>query len=59
VIAVVGAFALHPDLAGREHIVALAVGATAAGVQLLMFRRAARHLATITAVPTPAATVSA
>jgi hypothetical protein len=59
VIAVVGAFALHPDLAGREHIVALAVGATAAGIQLLMFRRAARHLATIPAVPTPAATVSA
>ena len=52
VIAVVGAFALHPDLAGREHIVALAVGAMAAGVQVLVFRRAARRLATATALPT-------
>jgi len=52
VIAVVGAFALHPDLAGREHIVALAVGSAAAGIQVLVFRRAARHLATIPATPT-------
>jgi hypothetical protein len=55
VIAVVGAFALHPDLAGREHIVALAVGAIAAGVQVLVFRGTARHLATIPAAPTVAA----
>lgn len=43
-VAVVAAFALHPDLAGREHIVALVVGAAAAGVQLLLFRSATRHL---------------
>ncbi|HEY5457508.1 MAG TPA: hypothetical protein VIJ96_18755 [Acidothermaceae bacterium] len=42
--AVLAAFALHPDLAGREHVVALVVGAAAAGVQLLAFRRATRHL---------------
>lgn len=59
VIAVVGAFALHPDLAGREHIVALAVGAIAAGVQVLVFRRTARHLAAIPAAPTVAATLRA
>jgi hypothetical protein len=47
--AVVAAFALHPDLAGREHIVALVVGAAAAGVQLLVFRRTARHLVTLSA----------
>jgi hypothetical protein len=55
VIAVIGAFAVHPDLAGREHIVALGVGAIAAGVQVLVFRRAARHLATATPLPTAAA----
>jgi hypothetical protein len=54
VIGVVGPFVLHPDLAGREHIVALAVGAIAAGGQVLAFRRAARHLATIPTAPTVA-----
>lgn len=44
VLGVLTAFALHPDLAGREHIVALVVGAAAAAVQLLIFRRATRHL---------------
>ncbi len=44
VVGVLAAFALHPDLAGREHVVALVVGAAAAAVQLMMFRRAARHL---------------
>lgn len=58
-VAVSTAFALHPDLAGREHIVALAVGAAAAAVQLLMFRRAARHLVTLSAASTTGATVRA
>lgn len=58
-VAVVAAFVLHPDLAGREHIVALVVGAAAAGVQLLFFRRAARHLVTTSAAPTTGARVSA
>ncbi len=43
-VAVLAACALHPDLAGREHIVALVVGAAAAAVQLMIFRRAARQL---------------
>jgi hypothetical protein len=53
------AFALHPDLAGREHIVALAVGAAAAAVQLLIFRRATRRLLVQSAAPTAGATVRA
>jgi len=59
VVAVSVAFALHPDLAGREHIVALVVGVAAAAVQLLMFRRAARHLVTLSAASTAGATVRA
>lgn len=59
VIAVVAAFTLHPDLAGREHLVALAVGAPAAGVQLLMFRRDARHLAASSAATTTRAALHA
>jgi hypothetical protein len=59
VIAVVAAFTLHPDLAGREHLVALAVGAAAAGVQLLMFRRDARRLATSSAATTAGAALHA
>src|ERR1019366_6817756 len=59
VIAVVAAFTLHPDLASREHLVALAVGAAAAGVQLLMFRRDARHLATSSAATTAGAALHA
>jgi hypothetical protein len=47
VTAVVAAVALHPDLAGREHIVALAVGAATACVQSFMLRRA-RHQAVAT-----------
>lgn len=43
--AVVSAFALHPDLAGREHIVALAVGGATAAAQSLVLRRAPRQSA--------------
>jgi hypothetical protein len=50
VLAVAGALALHPDLAGREHLVALAVGAAFAGIQLLRLRRAARRLAGVATV---------
>jgi hypothetical protein len=52
VIAVVGALALHHDLAGREHLVALAAGAAAAAVQILLFRRDARYLVTTPSAPT-------
>jgi hypothetical protein len=54
VAAVVGAFALHPDLAGREHMVALAVGTIAACVSLRIQRKAANHAPTIAAASTGA-----
>jgi hypothetical protein len=49
IAAVVGAFALHPDLAGREHMVALAVGAIGACVSLRIPRKDANHAPTIAA----------
>jgi hypothetical protein len=58
-VGVLAGFAVHPDLAGREHIVALVIGAAAAAVQLLMFRRATRHLLAQSAAPTADATVRA
>jgi len=56
-VAVLAGFALHPDLAGREHIVALVVGAAAAAIQLLVFRRGARPLLALSGAPTGSATV--
>lgn len=54
VTAVLAAFVLHPDLAGREHIVALATGAVAAGAQLRIFRRSTRRVQTIAPASTRA-----
>ncbi len=51
-LAVVVALALHPDLAGREHLVALAVGAAAAGIHLLRLRRAAGRLVAVSTIAT-------
>jgi hypothetical protein len=42
VLAIAIAFAARSDLAGREHLVAMAVGAGCAGVQLLGYRWSAR-----------------
>lgn len=50
--AVVSAFALHPDLAGREHMVALAVGGVAASVDLRILRKAAHPARTVAAAST-------
>jgi hypothetical protein len=55
VVAVTGALALHPDLAGREHLVALAVGAACAGIQLLRLQRAAGRLVAVSPVATASA----
>ena len=52
VTAVVAAFALHPDLAGREHMVALAAGAVAASIHLRVLRTAARPAITTAAAST-------
>lgn len=51
-VGVVSAFALHPDLAGREHMVALAVGGVAASVDLRILRKAAHPVVTIPAAST-------
>lgn len=58
VLAVAGALALHPDLAGREHLVALLVGAACAGVHLLILQRAAHRIVPVAAATTAAAAPS-